>query len=458
MNLDYTYGMQNLQTTTMKILLLCCLLMLCSLLIIGCSSENKRPLIHENKPEDINAPIISGDFLKLREADAPCKTRNIALQNIHSTDFTFVAGGLTKSLQPIADCTIIKNNKSICTLNELDFLYQAGPPTLNDILAKTITTEEWMANNFKKLLEQMPDVITTLFGSITAVIIHPLIPYGFFFPATGAMYISPQLLAFTDRQKNTVDAASQKIDFCNIDSPLSFHFISRYVKDGQTIFVDTPQADQNTWHAPPLDQPVLTSESTARYALASLLFHELAHANDFYPAEQLSTRNLYTTLDDFRLNDHGTLTSALYLRWPLSDITGLLTQSSHTINAGKYPSASLMAADAASISKVFFNSAANDLYSYHTATEDTALLFEELMMKHHFDIDREIAFISPINLHAQGCENLIFHQSARNHHLSTYILPRALFVAQQLDPHFDAAQYQNKHDQQASFSWCRTAK
>jgi hypothetical protein len=35
---------------------------------------------------------------------------------------------------------------------------------------------------------------------------------------------------------------------------------------------------------------------------------------------------------------------------------------------------------------------ANDDYAYSSIYEDTAMLFEEVMMKHYFDVDREMAF------------------------------------------------------------------
>ena len=125
--------------------------------------------------------------------------------------------------------------------------------------------------------------------------------------------------------------------------------------------------------------------------LARLLYHELAHANDFYP------QSIHATLQgpslkeelDRRFASNDMPSDQLQLRYPLlSDEMYGLAKVQY---AGESANSTQKAFSPTDVAEFFANDLANDDYAYSSKREDVAMLFEEIMMSHRYGILRDIA-------------------------------------------------------------------
>ena len=251
-----------------------------SLLLIGCSSDDLDTessiyyLIANNPPQqDLFA-------------------------NINKSDFIDSNGQQTNTTETLARCAILdEKGDQPCTISQLPFLASESlVPSKEQILSRLIVSDQWMADNFAQLLDDMSPALKAdmyrLFASTTAIVIHRNIRPAFFWSFTGAIYLDPYYLWLTQAQKNSI---SQQSDFrADFGSDLAFTPLSYYsTSSGSSAFGSSNDR----------------SPQQAMHALSALLFHELAHATDFFPAASVTA----TALDNIpvELVDIESTTSAL---------------------------------------------------------------------------------------------------------------------------------------------------
>lgn len=174
----------------------------------------------------------------------------------------------------IVNCVkIVKDNPvSSCKLSSLPFIGQkTSSPTKADILAQTVVSHPWMATRFEQLLDQMPQDIFLLFRGVTAVVIGADIRPSHYRSDTGAIYLDPADLWLNASERATISKAEDyRSGFSN---GLAFRSLWRYV-----------QGKADAFGYFPLDGPISSrSINDIVRPMADLLFHELAHANDFMP-------------------------------------------------------------------------------------------------------------------------------------------------------------------------------
>lgn len=75
---------------------------------------------------------------------------------------------------------------------------------------------------------------------------------------------------------------------------------------------------------------------------------------------------------------------------------------------------------------------ANDSYNYSSQYEDTAMLFEEVMMKYHYNVDRELAFTDAPPATGATCANYIVRWGVRNRIGNPLVKSRAQVIVQKL--------------------------
>ena len=432
------------------------------LVFLASCDGNKKKKLPDDSPYDqqtifAGQPISFNELdYSLIEPDSDCRQRNALFEGIRKGDFVNQFGQVTPNSQTIADCTIIDGLKSECSLAKLDFLHQlSAPPSYDDIFDRLIVTEFWMAENFKTLLKLLPKDIRQLFASVTAVIIHPKVPMGFFFPATGAMYLSPEYLWLTTEQKEKIDAWKKADNYCHHASLFNFNFLTRYVNNGTVIFYDMNDIMQQAWQAPDSNDTNPRGPENAKLSVASLLYHELAHARDYFPEDVLISRGHFALPDYLRDANGGAVTSALYTAYPLLDYTGILSKLSETLYKRQPIDSQLINLPLSYITTAFEQDFSTDVYSFSNKTEDMALLFEEFMMKYHFNLDREIAFVQQLQPESTTCSNLFFQFKAVNRHLDDAILERVSLVSRLMLPEYDFRDYFQNPPEKASSSWCR---
>ena len=110
--------------------------------------------------------------------------------------------------------------------------------------------------------------IKNLLRATTAIVISYDVRPSFYWAATGAIYLDAENFWLTPQERDTINEAPDfRADF---GSDLQFVMPWRYVKDNA-------YASHNYSNS----ARVTRTPAEALYRLTSLMYHELAHANDF---------------------------------------------------------------------------------------------------------------------------------------------------------------------------------
>lgn len=286
----------------------------------------------------------------------------------------------------LAECAFVYNRDGTndisraCSMERLPLLGQEVQQIGREaILNRTLVSHDWMALRFEQLLDQLPADLLQLFQGVTAVVIGSEIRPSYYWSATGAIYLDPARLWLLESEKNTISRAPDfRSDF---DRELNFTALWRYVKNNDYAWrnysLDGPETER------PLSDIVAP--------MAALLFHELAHANDFIPPAKLNQVDRQRTVLEAAIElERDNISAQLSNAQPLG--SELLFGLAEVMYRGETASASQRALSAEDVGLAFEDDIANDSYAYTSSAEDTAMLFEEVMMRYHFDIERDVAF------------------------------------------------------------------
>ncbi|CAA0083638.1 Uncharacterised protein [BD1-7 clade bacterium] len=356
--------------------------------------------------------------------------------NVNRSDFRNADGTVSPLSQTLANCVIIETFEEVCPLSTLSFIgAPATLPTKQQIMDRLIVSHDWMADNFSQLLDRMPEDMYRLFGSTTAIVIHSHIRPAFFLPATGAIYLDPQYLWLTAAQRNTI---SNEQDYrAGFASQVGFANLATYTKNNDFAFGDSTAA--------------IRGQSQTLYALSALLFHELAHAADQYPLTLIAGR-VDADVRPFNLiKDDQDTSSDLDRSLPLTSTT--MRQIGQVLFQGEKASSTIAALTAAEVGSHFETDGASDTYAYSTKYEDTAMLFEEFMMKIHYNVDRELAFADrPIS---QPCQDYNVTYRISNRYQD--VIQRVEFVVDRLLPGHTHQSFMTNFPTRANTLICKPA-
>ena len=174
------------------------------------------------------------------------------------------------------------------------------------------------------------------------------------------------------------------------------------------------------------------------YDLADLLYHELAHANDFYPQSMHANIQGPTLIDEYQRRDESNaMTSAqLNIRYPLTsnEMYGLAKVN----YAGESANNTQKAYTPSDVALFFSSDLANDDYAYSSTREDVAMLFEEVMMSHRYGILRDIAITDKPEIETSSTIVVEWGQRGRVGQPELY--DRASYVLSQILPEVDVSQ------------------
>ncbi|WP_419226596.1 hypothetical protein [Alteromonas sp. OM2203] len=285
---------------------------------------------------------------------------------------------------PYADAlkACVYNNQvaNSCSFSSLPLIGQVTEsPTIDDILDRTYVSHPWMGDAFKDFLETSAtqEDMLKLFRATTAVVISYDIRPSFYWVATGAIYLDGNNFWRTPQERDTLNT---RPDYrSGFGNELDFTTTWRYVKNGEYYFpiISTSNVAQR--------QPRNGADVEA--ALSYLLYHELAHANDFFD---------YTEWQ--QLNDSASPLSSYDDRSPIS--TGLtsalpLTSSQlHALADVRFGGATASNAQrnytAQQVANWFEDDGAVDFYAYFTEREDLAMLFERFMMLYRLSAEADV--------------------------------------------------------------------
>ncbi len=333
---------------------------------------------------------------------------------------------------PYADklvaCVYSNNLTSSCTLSTLPLIaQQTSTPTVNDIMSRVVVSHQWMGDRFKEFLTDYDtnNDFKNLLRATTAIVISYDVRPSFYWAATGAIYLDANNFWQTPDERDTInEAPDYRAAFGN---DLQFVMPWRYIKNND--YASSYIAS---------DSRITRTGQDGLYRLASLLFHELAHANDFFPSTQWFSHSANTRVLDAACSDQACSdveSSILASSYPLqSDIMRQLAQVSF---AGATANSTQKAYQPTDISSFFSPDGATDYYNYSSLREDYAMLFEEVMMYTRYNIQRDVAVTNRPTGDVVYANDYIVNWGQRGRAGSDNIKPRANFVVQRVLPELD---------------------
>ncbi len=327
----------------------------------------------------------------------------------------------------LAACIQADSDSELCSLNRLPILGLDNENlSIPMIMDRLVVSHQWMGTRFEYVLYNLPPEMLNLFKGVTAVVIDDDIRPAYYTSNTGAIYLDPDFIWLTNAEKDTIN---KKEDFrAGFADPLAFRSPWRYVNDGDWVSSVGSLRD-NSERA--LDDIIPI--------IASLLLHELAHANDFIPPSSYELIDRQNTVRQASGNvAHLQPSNILTRETPLESST--MYALGAVMFRGEPASNDIRAISATQVGETFETDGAADDYAYSSRFEDTATLFEEAMMNYLFGIDRDIAFTSAPG-EEDTCDQYIVKWGVRNRIGNSNVKARAQFVLNQLLPNLDLTMY-----------------
>ena len=324
----------------------------------------------------------------------------------------------------LKECATATAEADLCTLATLPLIGAAAPdPTVADVMDRVLVSHPWMGERFAQVLEQLPPDLLILFKGVTAVVIDADIRPSYYDAGNAALYLDPADLWLTNEEKATI---SQAPDYRNdFGAQLQFVPLTRYVL-----------GDSYAYSYYPLDGTATRQLSDILYPMARLLYHELAHANDYLPPALQP--GLDPQLTPYRAELSVAADSVAAHLYAVSPLTsGFWKDLGRVLYAGVPPSTEQLGYSAAQVGSEFAADVAGDPYGYSTAHEDVAMLFEATMMKYHFGIDRDTAFTDRPATATPACDDYLVQWGVRRRIGDPAVKPRAAQVAAELLPGSD---------------------
>jgi len=338
-------------------------------------------------------------------------------------------------------CARVKAQSEACAVGELPPLGTAHATLTVDLIAERIvTSHRWMGDNFVAAIRAMPAEDLLIFRSVTAIVIGHDIRPSYYTSLTGAIYLDGAFLWTNATEAGDLDTNTDpRLAFAK---DLSFIEASRYLSPSfrRLTVPNLYKADSNNSR----------TIAQLRPSLFALLAHELAHAADFLPPEELgrldSTLTVFANVARFP----GLPSDQLHQAQPLNSLMlhGLAGAFFH----GKTATAEQKALTAAEVGAELETEGANDLYAYSSANgggvlyEDTAMLFEEIMMRRWFDAHRDLAFLERPATDSIFCNDFMIGWGQRNRMADATVQIRAKLISDRLLPDIDLS------DDYASYS------
>ena len=310
---------------------------------------------------------------------------------------------------PLMDC-LVNVAAGACNFQKVPLIgMQTASPTIDEVMARVIVSHEWMGIRFREILERMPPEILLLMRSLTGVVISYDIRPSFYTSRTGAMYLDPDRMWLTEEERAVIDTAP---DFrSEFAKKLDFIILWRYVNNNTDIRAFSRDID------------------SVSLRTASLLYHELAHANDFFPQDTLGFINRSISISSAASSVPST---RLGNDLPLSSDTmrSLAQISFSSNNVQATPAQAALTAD--DIAVEFPSDNANDFYNYSTQFEDLAMAFEEAMMYFSYGISRDVAVTNAPD--SNFCNDYVVSWGQRNRIADPGVQARSLLAVSTLLP------------------------
>ncbi|MGJ8681423.1 hypothetical protein [Paraglaciecola sp.] len=346
-------------------------------------------------------------------------------ENIVSTDvFAYVKDGPYADILP--QCVYDNLVEDSCQFSELPLIGQEhSAPTIEQVLERLVVSHAWMGQRFKQFLEesQTSQDMLKLLRATTAIIISYDVRPSFYWTATGAIYLDAANFWVTPEERDTLNTQPDyRSDF---GKELQFFIPWRYVKDNDYYFRNSDY---------PTERRLTKTFRDMEANITWLMYHELAHANDFFPPNSWQTLPLQTSPLIYSNQNDASSVAFDQTHGVNSATMKSLAQVSFAGETATTTQKSLSAED---IVGHFEPDLAPAYYSYSTIREDYATLFERFMMSYRLGVSADVAIISEIDN-----DDLIVTWGQRDRFNAEKIQIRVQSVVQDILPELDVANIQ----------------
>ena len=337
----------------------------------------------------------------------------------------------------LARCTydvglfFLDSGTSLCSAGALPLLQAdagaGGVPSVAQVMARVVVSHDFLGANFERFLttQDANGDFRRLLAATTSIVIGSHVRPSFYQPATGAIYLDANYLWLTPEQRDVVTEVPDYRQ--SFDDALNFTSLGRLVKN-----------NDYARRSYPAEQRVARPESDLILGLGRLLYHELAHAGDYFAP---SSRGLNTTLSIYG-NVEPRASAKLLPSDDLANAYPLLSTQMRGLGQvmflGVAPTAEQKAYTAAQVGGFFSSDVASDEYAYSingnaSSREDLAMLFEEFMMSYRHGIQYDVAYS---NVYKEGMtsDELIVAWGQRGRIASPAIKPRIKLVLGKIAP------------------------
>lgn len=326
------------------------------------------------------------------------------------------AGVLTRCVYDAA-----LTDATLCPLSTLPFIGQGmatdALPTIDQIMDRVLVSHDWVGANFERLLREQDTTgdIRRMLKGVTAVVLGVQVRPSFYYAATGAIYLDADNFWLTAAERDTLNETP---DYRSaFGRTLNYSGPWRYVRNNGSWFGYFDNRVRQDRAADNLQRDA-----------GWLMYHELAHANDFMPPAALSVlgptnetawgviypRFAAGQLPSDQINAAGS-------GWPLTsaEMRGLAQVKFR----GTTATATQEGWSPQTVAGFFSADKAIDEYAYVTTREDLALNVEAFMMSRRHGVERDVAIADRITDTTTG-STLIVRWGQRTRIADPAIKPR----------------------------------
>tara|TARA_B110000902_G_scaffold126115_1_gene147186 strand:- start:11313 stop:13205 length:1893 start_codon:yes stop_codon:yes gene_type:complete len=368
--------------------------------------------------------ILVSDTVTILVEDSDLIKNNAYFKDRKASTFPYDNTG--PYAQDIVNCVYSNQLTSSCPLEKLPLIaHQSLTPTVEDIMSRVVVSHQWMGDRFRDFLlhNDNNNDFKNLLRATTAIVISYDVRPSFYWAATGAIYLDPKNFWLSPDERDTInESADYRASF---GRELQFTMPWRYIKDNDYA-TDYPSETIR----------ITRNENDGLYRLASLLYHELAHANDFFPKTEWFIHDQSSRVLDAALSTNFE-SDNLAIAYPLfGDEIYALAQVSFSGETATSFQKSYLPSD---IKDFFKIEVANDYYNYSSPREDYAMLFEELMMQTRYQVLRDTAVTNLPSGENTSIRDYIVAWGQRGRIGETNIKDRVEFVTKRILPEFESA-------------------
>jgi hypothetical protein len=261
---------------------------------------------------------------------------------------------------------------------------------------------------------------------VTTIVLGSHVRPSFYTAGTGAIYLDANNLWLTPEQRDVVtEVPDYRSEF---DDLLNFTGVGRLVKGNDYARPSYPD-----------DERVTRTQAELIFVLGRLMYHELAHANDFFaPGERNNLNPSQGIFENVvgRIDNQTLPSDVLAQTFPLT--SAQMKRLGQVMYQGATPTTAERAYTPAQVGGFFGADVASDDYAYSTSDnansrEDLAMLFEEFMMQYRHQARADVAYT---NVYRAGMSSsdLIVAWGQRGRVGATGIKPRVKLVLSKVAP------------------------